>query len=288
MPYRRLPNTDIARLKAMKTALEKGEDIPPFKLAYSQICLQQLKQFCPQFENILNQQRLSYDAQILKSKDYSNITRKARLYISHFLQVLNLAILRGDLPPTARKFYNLKENDTRIPTLTADSDLVYWGEKIIKGEADRIASGGNPMTNPTSALVRVRYEQFIDALRYQKTLQNATGYASDKISGMRAEADTLIHRIWDEVEATFELLPEESRRDKAAYYGIAYVMRTGELSAGSGEIVSAEEVQNTEELMSNNHLADERQKLLEDNRKKESEISPAGEELKYSLFSTIN
>ena len=31
MPYRRLPNTDAARLKALKIALEKGEEVPPHK-----------------------------------------------------------------------------------------------------------------------------------------------------------------------------------------------------------------------------------------------------------------
>lgn len=36
MPYRRLPNTDAARLKALRNALTKGEEIPPFKLAFPQ------------------------------------------------------------------------------------------------------------------------------------------------------------------------------------------------------------------------------------------------------------
>jgi len=35
MPYRRLPNTDTARIRAMKTALELGKELPPHKLAYS-------------------------------------------------------------------------------------------------------------------------------------------------------------------------------------------------------------------------------------------------------------
>jgi len=35
MPYRRLPNTDAARVRALKTALDKGKEVPPHKLAYS-------------------------------------------------------------------------------------------------------------------------------------------------------------------------------------------------------------------------------------------------------------
>ena len=45
MPYRRLPNTDNARIKAMKRAHELGTDLPPFKLAFSQGIFQKIK-FC--------------------------------------------------------------------------------------------------------------------------------------------------------------------------------------------------------------------------------------------------
>jgi len=47
MPYRRLPNTDSARIRAMKSALEKGKNLHPFKLAYSQATYVKLKTFLP-------------------------------------------------------------------------------------------------------------------------------------------------------------------------------------------------------------------------------------------------
>jgi len=34
MPYRRLPNTDSARVRALKRAVEISKDIPPFRLAF--------------------------------------------------------------------------------------------------------------------------------------------------------------------------------------------------------------------------------------------------------------
>ncbi len=43
MPYRRLPNTDSARIRAMKAALSKGKNMHPFNLAYSQALLVKLK-----------------------------------------------------------------------------------------------------------------------------------------------------------------------------------------------------------------------------------------------------
>jgi hypothetical protein len=47
MPYRRLPNTDTARIKAMKTALEKGKELPPNKLAFSSKTIVRLQKFLP-------------------------------------------------------------------------------------------------------------------------------------------------------------------------------------------------------------------------------------------------
>jgi hypothetical protein len=280
MPYRRLPNTDASRLKALKTSLERGEITPPIKLAYSQSLLQRLKQFCPQFEGMIFQQRSALNAQVSKSKNYSSSVRKVRLYISHFFQVLNLAILRGDLPSTARKFYGLKETDSKIPALNTENDIVFWSEKIIKGEAERIASGGNPMTNPTAALVRVRYEQFLEAQRFQKTLQKATNYASNKISTLRTEADNLILQLWNEIESTYDLLPDEEKRGRCARYGVVYVFRSGEKedSAEPGTFVTEAQI------MSETTLAEERQKVLEGMVYHDQKGKAERDELQYSLF----
>ena len=49
MPYRRLPNTDSARIRAMKSALEKGSTLHPFKLAYNQDVYVKIKTFLPKF-----------------------------------------------------------------------------------------------------------------------------------------------------------------------------------------------------------------------------------------------
>jgi hypothetical protein len=289
MPYRRLPNTDIARLKALKAALAAGTEIPPFKLAFSQSTLHRLRQFYPSFEQILHQQRTSFSSQSTKSKELNVIARKAKLYISHFYQVLNFAIIRNELPASARKFYGLRENDSKIPNLNNEKDIVFWGEKLIKGEAERIASSGNPITNPTAAVVRVRYEQFLEALRYQKVLQKSTNYATDKISGLRSDADAIILSIWNEVENTFDLLPEENRREKASKYGVTYVFRPYERETEqSAETVEAsdEEFVNEADVLSESELNADRQKVMDDDNIDVEEKTK--EQLQYSIFFTNN
>ncbi len=226
MPYRRLPNTDSARLRAMKKAYEMAEKLEPARLAYSQSTLTELKRVMPYFEQMYHQQKQAIAVQSAKSKELAVLTKKARLYISHFLQVMNFAILRNELPPSTRKFFGLKENDTKIPNLVSDKDLIYWGERIIKGEQERLQkAGGNAITNPSAALVKVRYEQFLEAYHRQKIYQKSTRYATDKLAELRAEVDKVIQQIWDEVEKYFESFGEEEKRKQAAEYGVVYVLR---------------------------------------------------------------
>ena len=38
-----------------------------------------------------------------------------------------------------------------------------WGKRIIEGEEFRIRKGASPITNPTIAVVKVRFENFLEA-----------------------------------------------------------------------------------------------------------------------------
>lgn len=229
MPYRRLPNTDSSRLKALKSANAKGKELPPFKLAFSQSTFQKVQSFLSQFEHSMTLQKHAFSTQIQKNKEYLATLKKAKLYISHFIQVMNLSISREELPTITRMYYSLRENDKKVPLLNTESDIIEWGKNIIEGETKRIREGKTPITNPTVALVRVKYEQFMDAYNHQKTLQKNTAREQKKLSELRKYADDIILNIWNEVEDTFKDLPEDIKRDKAKEYGLVYVYRKNEI-----------------------------------------------------------
>lgn len=231
MPYRRLPNTDKARLKALKIALTKGRELPPFKLAFSQKSNQKLQCFLPGYENAMSFYNQSFITQTRKNRQYSASMKKARMYISHFVQVVNMAIMRGEIRPETRKFFGLNENESRIPSLNTENDIILWGEKLISGEAQRVMAGAAPVTNPTIALVKVRYETFLEAYHHQKTLQKNTSRTQEGLSVLRKEADSIILQIWNEVEESFKDLPDDLKREMAIEYGIVYVYRKNEISS---------------------------------------------------------
>jgi hypothetical protein len=230
MPYRRLPNTDSARLKALNTALIKGQEVPPGKISFSPKHIVRLRQFLPLFEHSIQLQRQSINSQSKKSKEYNEVVRKARMYLTHFIRVMNMAVMRGDLPAETRAYYGIPTNESVVPSLNTENELVTWGKRIIEGEEYRIRKGGSPITNPTIAVVKVRYEKFLDAYNLHKTLIKKTLEYSDKTNQMRKEADEIILQIWNEVEAKHSSLPEEIRRKESEDYGLVYFFRKNEVN----------------------------------------------------------
>jgi hypothetical protein len=230
MPYRRLPNTDNARIKALKRVFDKGTELPPFKLAFSQSMYHQVKSTLPAFENAISEHRNAMNLHAEKNKDYYLKMKKAKLYISHFIQVVDMAIARGEQHAEVREQYGLTLNEKKLPGLTTEEEVLSCGSKLIEGERNRKNSGCCPVTNPTIAVVQVHYDKFFEAYNNQKGLKRRTQLAHENLEKLREKIDRIIQQTWNEVEEKFGDLPEEIKREKAADYGVVYVYRKNEIA----------------------------------------------------------
>lgn len=229
MPYRRLPNTDSSRLKALETALKMGKKIPPFKLAFSQKSYQKIQSFLPLWQKSLIENKNTYNIQIKNNKEYQKKLKKAKLYISHFIQVVNMAIIRGELSEDIKNYYQLALNERKTPSLNTENEILSWGEKIIDGETKRKIQGHSPITNPTIAMVKVHFDNFLESNKFQKTLKKNHTRTLQNITSLRESADDIILNIWNDVENYLNKLPEEEKRLEAQKYGITYIYRKNEL-----------------------------------------------------------
>lgn len=229
MPYRRLPNTDNARMKALNQVFDLGAELPPFKLAFSQAMYHQIKSVLPAFENAISEHRTAMNLHAEKNKDYHQKFKKAKLYISHFIQVIDMAIIRGEQTPEIRNYYGLNEDERKLPNLSSEEELIKCGNLLIDGERSRKMKGFSPITNPTIAVVQVHYDKFIDAYNHQKSLKKRASLAHENLEEFRLKIDNIIQQTWNEIEETFSDLPEEIRREKSSEYGVVYVFRKNEL-----------------------------------------------------------
>jgi hypothetical protein len=225
MPYRRLPTTDMARLRALEQAFKVFLAQGPDSLAYSESSLNLIRSFLPRFQSCVMNFNANRETQATRSRDYIEMARRARLYVSH---VINMGIQRGELKPLVRRFYDLENYEAGVPNLTSDTALVQWGKRIIDGDQKRIMAGGSPIYNPSIALVKVNYERFIEAYRHQKTLQANTDRVQQQVAALRVEADAIIVQMWNEIEHFYGTFPDHLKREKANEYGVVYVVRKSE------------------------------------------------------------
>ena len=229
MPYRRLPNTDQARIRALKSAVGKGDVYNVNELAISLNTLSEARNFLSKFEIAHNYYAQCYDNQVKESPKHQSNVKTARLYISHFIQVLNLSVLRSEVKPIHKKLYCLPIDNYNVPDLTSEAAMVEWGKRIIEGERKRTSQGGVPIYNPTIAKVKVHYDIFVDSYERQKALQVLTNRSLEGLATMRTRADELILDIWNQVEEKFRnISPNQLRLDKCRDYGVIYYYRTGE------------------------------------------------------------
>ncbi len=228
MPYRRLPNTDQARLRALKTALDKGMQMPPSQLAFSQKLLLNIRSLVPKYEQAIEQYLFSRERQSKGGKVLTGHFKSARMYVSHFLQVLNMGIARREFKPEVRRYYGLSVDDKSVPEISTEQQLIDLGHQTIKGEEQRIVRGGTRLFNPSIAKVKVHFEKFMESYYAHKDMQETTHKMVAKVAQRREEADGLILDLWNQTEAAFEHLPANLKREMCSTYGVVYVYRPSE------------------------------------------------------------
>ncbi len=228
MPYRRLPNTDQARLRALKAVILRcdGQAFGKEVVAFSTVL--DAKNFYRIFDNQLSQYQKTFENQVTANKQYQQIVQNARMYISHFIQVLNLAVIRGEIKAENKLLYHLDPQTNQVPDLSNDTAILEWGKYIIDGENERIRNGGVQIYNPTITKVKVHYEIFKEYNTTHKIHQNVTNRNRNELVELRKRCDEIILDIWNQVEEKFKEEEPYTRLKKCQEYGVVYYYRKGE------------------------------------------------------------
>lgn len=127
MPYRRLPNTDQARIRALKTAVERGDLYHDGQVPIAYNTLFEARAFLQKFEPAQAYYAQCYANQVRAAKKHQQNVKMARLYLSHFIQVLNMAVVREEIKSVAKELYGLPVSNA-VPDLQNEAALVEWGK----------------------------------------------------------------------------------------------------------------------------------------------------------------
>lgn len=230
MPYRRLPNTDKARIRSLETAIVKMRNNDYYAPVLSPELLSKAEKKLQQFREAVDRYNQSLDAQVnySKSEPYQNKLKNAKMYVSHFLTVFNLCIKRGEFKTSDRNYYSIPETSGELPDMSSDIAVIRCCENTIRGEKNRTDKGGIPIYNPTIAKVTVHYELFKELYDKQCELRQLTDEALMVVSLMRPQVDEVILDVWNSIENYFADLTGEKKLRKCREYGLIYYYRTGE------------------------------------------------------------
>ena len=152
---------------------------------------------------------------------------RARMYVSHFIQVLYLTSERGEINGGI-KYYGLEDFEGKVPSLNTEEEILFWGNKVVEGEQKRIQKGGSAIYNPSIALVRIKVEEFKDAAVFQQNLKKNTTRTYNIMQELRKSTNDFISQLWNEIEEGIQTENPKHKRQVAQDYGIVYIFRRKE------------------------------------------------------------
>lgn len=230
MPYRRLPNTDKARIRSLETAINKMRNSDYYAPVMSPELFNRADKKLAQFKEAVERYVNSLETQVnySKSEAYQDRLKNAKMYVSHFLTVFNMCVKRGEMKASDRKFFSIPENSGELPDMSSDIAVIRCCENTIKGEKARTAKGGVPIYNPTIAKVAVHYDLFKELYDKQSKMRQLTDEALLVVSLMRPQVDEVILDVWNSIENYFQDLTGEKKIKVCREYGLIYYYRTSE------------------------------------------------------------
>lgn len=230
---RRLPQSDESRLKALNAAKNKKDNTPPSKIVLTPNTITRLDSTQPDYAAKMLDRGKALQAQSTATEALEKAKAKTVMFISHFIQTFNNSVDRGVFAKSDRAFYQLDVNSNRVPDLKSEADILLWGNRLIDGDAQRVAAGGAAMGFPTIAEVTTVFNDFKNLDNAQSAKKDAYDDAQEAVSTLKEEVDKLILRMWDEVETAYNDEPITSKRRKSREWGVVYVSTTETVIEGT-------------------------------------------------------
>jgi len=219
MAYRRLPNTDNARLIAMVKLDEcllknEGELI---------IYHKEVMKFKKKFTKLIAERKQLVMKRATLNKEKKELLISLKLYVSHFFQVLNFAIDRGDISKMCRTYFGLDVNTGIVPILSKEQDIITWAKHIVGGEKKRIENGIVAISHPNYKRVEELLLGAKNSFEELEILEKSFQNYHNEILIQRNQIDAFIKQIWNKIEHQFINESIEIKRKKSTQFGVVYV-----------------------------------------------------------------
>lgn len=150
---------------------------------------------------------------------------KVAMYCSHFIQVFNMCVRRGEYPAAHRTAYELEIENEKLPPLQLERQVTTVAENIIRGEQIRVAQGGSPMSRPSADEIEDLYIIYKNLITTGSNAKDALDNAQEDVQRINKEANGVIKKVWREVEVFYNELPRPAMREHARRWGVIYARK---------------------------------------------------------------
>lgn len=222
MPTRKLPRTDDERSAALSTCAAKALNTAPANWLITSAQNSTLSATLSQWRSNRDAMPPALHAQTAATAAVDTALGKCARYNSHFIQVINLAIERGDLPASVRSYYQLPLAHAEVPLMNTCPLALLWAGNLKNGETARVAAGGAAMSWPTIAQVNTAATNCTNAESAQSTAKGSFDLAQESVAELRPTVDAVIKDLWDTIEFNLRADALPSLRRKAREWGVVY------------------------------------------------------------------
>lgn len=233
MPYRRLPNSTPAVLRTLIKARDFYANTPAGgDFAIGADIFAQLDATVP--TNLLNRWMKELGeidhAQALQSpltSATSQAAAKLTMIVSHFHQVFDFAVTRGDYAAGDRAYFGRPVGGDTLPPMSSYAELEAAAQAIVDGETDRSDAQGIEyvaMSNPSAAQVGAALTDFREVHDASEQAQVRTNREQEEAMALYPEVHALAVDICETVEFHYRKDPlASSRRAKSRPWGVVYI-----------------------------------------------------------------
>lgn len=247
--YRKLPQSNPSRLIALRVAHIKANSSAANAAMLRPATFARLNALFPAYKGGMDA-ILAFETIMQQSTADKNTAQgTCKIYTSHFLQTVMMAVERKEFNASVLAAYGLAVSNPKLPPLVSEQDVISATENAITGENARTLAGGVPLPMPTLAQVQAHLAAFNTGLITQSNNDDQLDILQEAVEDQNEEADGVIRKIWDEIEAFYNEETIESKRHNARQWGVVYIsdskitisgIVTGQSPAGDVIIQGAE------------------------------------------------
>ena len=219
---RRLAQSNKTRNEALQNAKTK-KDSGPADMPISPDVIIRLDNIAPDYKAAMTNVTVKKAELSIKIAAKAVAARKARKFVSYFIQTFNNGIELEIFPKQHRAYYNLEVESGKVPYLGSEQALKTVGQALIAGDPNRVAAGGAAMAIPDIASLTAAFSAWFSLFTECSNLKDALDTAQENVAALNEEADGVILKVWDQVETFYNEEDKESQRANAREWGVVYI-----------------------------------------------------------------